>query len=235
MNPRSVFISGASQGIGAAIAQHFIDLGDKVATASPSGKSVPKALALTMDLADSASVADAIAQARAAHGEIEILVANAGIILDELAIKMPEADWVKVIDVNLNGSYRLVKEVLPSMLAARSGSLVFIGSIIGATGGFGQINYASAKAGLVGLAKSLAKEYGARGIRSNLVAPGFIETEMTAHLPDKIKEKYLSQIPLGRMGTPVEVAQVVGFLAGKSASYVNGAVLPVTGGLGMGI
>jgi 3-oxoacyl-[acyl-carrier protein] reductase len=183
---------------------------------------------------DAASVDAAFDQVEAAQGPVEVLVANAGVTRDQLIMRMSEEDFGTVVDTNLTGSWRVAKRASKGMLRLRRGRVVFISSVVGLLGSAGQTNYAASKAGLVGLARSLARELGSRGITFNVVAPGFVETDMTAQLPEDVQKSYKGQIPLGRFASPEEVADVVRFLASEQAGYVTGAVVPVDGGLGMG-
>jgi 3-oxoacyl-[acyl-carrier protein] reductase len=186
------------------------------------------------DVTDGASVDAAFTEVEAAHGPVEVLVANAGITRDQLIMRMSEEDFAAVVDTNLGGSWRVAKRAAKGMLKLRRGRVVFISSVVGLLGSGGQTNYAASKSGLVGLARSLARELGSRGITFNVVAPGFVETDMTAELADELQAQYKSQIPLGRFCSVDEVAGVVRFLASDEAAYVTGAVVPVDGGLGMG-
>ncbi|NUR05474.1 MAG: beta-ketoacyl-ACP reductase [Nocardioidaceae bacterium] len=231
---RSVLVTGGNRGIGRAIAVAFVANGDKVAITSRSGDAPDGVLPVKCDVTDAASVDAAFAEVEAAHGPVEVLVANAGITADTLLLRMSENDWSRVIETNLTGSYRVAKRAAKGMLRLRRGRLVFISSVVGLLGSAGQVNYAASKAGLVGMARSLARELGSRSITANVVAPGFVETEMTAVLPEDKRSEYQAQIPLGRLAQPEEVASVVRWLASEEAGYVTGAVIPVDGGLGMG-
>jgi 3-oxoacyl-[acyl-carrier protein] reductase len=231
---RSVLVTGGNRGIGLAIAQAFAALGDQVAV-THRGSAVPDGLlGIRCDVTDPAAIEAAYDEAEAAHGPVEILVANAGITRDGLLLRMSDDDWQAVIDTNLTGTFRLVRRASKGMLRLRRGRIVLISSVVGLTGSAGQVNYAASKAGLVGLARSVARELGSRSITANVVAPGFVETDMTAALPDTRRDEILSQIPLRRYATPTEVAGVVTWLASDAAAYVTGAVIPVDGGLGMG-
>lgn len=232
--PRSVFITGGNRGIGRAIAEAFIAAGDKVAVTTRNGGAPEGALDVRCDITDAAAVEAAFADAEAAHGPVEVLVANAGITKDTLLLRMSESDWSDVIDTNLTGSFRLAKRATKSMLRLRRGRIIFISSVVGLTGSAGQVNYAASKAGLVGMARSLAREVGSRSITANVVAPGFVETDMTDVLTDDQKAAIQAQVPLGRYAAPAEIAAAVLWLAGDGAGYVTGAVIPVDGGLGMG-
>ncbi|MGI8522266.1 MAG: 3-oxoacyl-ACP reductase FabG [Nocardioides sp.] len=232
--PRSVLVTGGNRGIGRAIAEAFLELGDQVAVTTRSGGAPDGALDVRCDVTDTGAVEAAFAEVEAAHGPVEVLVANAGITADTLLLRMSEDDWSSVLETNLTGSYRLAKRATKGMLRQRKGRLIFISSVVGLLGSAGQANYAASKAGLVGLARSLARELGSRSITANVVAPGFVETDMTGVLTDEQKAMIKAQVPLGRYAAPAEVAGVVTWLAGDGGSYVTGAVIPVDGGLGMG-
>jgi 3-oxoacyl-[acyl-carrier protein] reductase len=231
---RSVLVTGGNRGIGLAIARAFVGAGDSVAVTSRSGEAPDGLFAVAADVTDSASVDAAFTAVEAHQGPVEVLVANAGITQDTLLLRMSEDDWTTVLDTNLSGAFRVAKRASRSMLRARSGRLIFVSSVVGLLGSAGQANYAASKAGLVGLARSLARELGSRSITANVVAPGFVETDMTAALGDERKAEILGQVPLGRYASPDEVAGVVRFLASDEAAYITGAVVPVDGGLGMG-
>jgi 3-oxoacyl-[acyl-carrier protein] reductase len=231
---RSVLVTGGNRGIGRAIAEAFVAAGDQVAVTHRSGEPPEGALGVRCDVTDAGSVDAAFAEVEDAHGPVEVLVANAGITRDTLLLRMSEDDWSSVIETNLTGSYRVAKRAAKGMLRLRRGRLVFISSVVGLLGSAGQVNYAASKAGLVGMARSLARELGSRSITANVVAPGFVETEMTAVLPQEQQAQYQSQIPLQRFASVDEVAAVVQWLASDAAGYVTGAVIPVDGGLGMG-
>jgi len=232
--PRSVLVTGGNRGIGRAIAEAFLAQGDKVAVTTRNGGAPEGALDVRCDITDSEQVEAAYAAAEAAHGPVEILVANAGITKDTLILRMSEEDWSSVVETNLTASYRLAKRAAKGMLRLRRGRLIFVSSVVGLLGSAGQTNYAASKAGLVGLARSLARELGSRGITANVVAPGFVATDMTDVLTDEQKNAIKQQVPLGRYAGAVEVASAVTWLAGDGAAYVTGAVIPVDGGLGMG-
>ncbi len=231
---RVVFVTGASQGIGAAIAQAFAEAGDSVAWASRTGRAPQGAYALTCDVTDSDSVGAAFDAVERELGPVEVCIPNAGITRDTLLLRMSDADIDAVLDTNLVGAIRVARRAAKGMLRMRRGRLVFVSSVVAAMGSAGQVNYAASKAGLVGVARSLARELGPRGITANVVAPGFVQTAMTAELPEDRAEQIRGQIPLGRYATPEEVAAAVVFLASPAAAYISGAVLPVDGGLGMG-
>jgi 3-oxoacyl-[acyl-carrier protein] reductase len=231
---RVTLVTGASRGIGAAIAEHFVSAGDTVVALSRSGDApAGVARALAVDVADSAAVAEAVKSTVTDFGPLEVVVANAGITRDGLAMRMSDDQWREVLSVNLDGAFYTVRAALASMVRARRGSIIFIGSISPFYGVPGQANYAAAKAGLVGLARSLAREVASRGVTVNVVAPGFVDTDMTSELASK--DEMLGLVPAGRIGVPADIAGVVGFLAGPSARYITGAVIPVDGGLAMGL
>ena len=227
-------ITGASRGIGAAIAETLRDAGYRVASFDISDAAPEGVLGVACNVTDSVSVDAAFTKVESELGPVEVLVANAGITKDTLMLRMSEDDFTSVLDTNLTGSFRVVKRSLKGMIKARRGRVVFISSVVGLLGGAGQVNYSSSKAALVGFARSLTRELGGRGITANVVAPGFIETEMTAVLEDELKKSYQAQIPAGRFAQPEEVAKVVTWLASDDAAYISGAVIPVDGGLGMG-
>jgi 3-oxoacyl-[acyl-carrier protein] reductase len=231
---RSVLVTGGNRGIGRAIAEAFVASGDKVAVTHRSGEPPEGTLGVICDVTDPASVEAAFAQVEEAHGPVEVLVANAGITRDTLLLRMSEDDWSSVIETNLTGSFRVAKRAAKGMLRLRRGRIVLISSVVGLLGSAGQVNYAASKAGLVGMARSMARELGSRSITTNVVAPGFVETEMTAVLPEEKQAEYKAQIPLGRYASTEEVAGVVHWIASDAAGYITGAVIPVDGGLGMG-
>ncbi len=231
---RSVLVTGGNRGIGLAIAESFRAAGDDVAITYRSGEPPPGFTAVKADVTDMASVDAAFAAVEEAQGAVEILVANAGITRDTLLLRMSEDDFAAVLDTNLTGAFRVAKRAAKGMLRARRGRIILISSVVGLLGSAGQVNYAASKAGLVGMARSIARELGSRSITANVVAPGFVETEMTQALPAETQQKYLAQVPLGRFASPAEVAGVVRFLASDEAAYISGAVIPVDGGLGMG-
>ncbi|WP_244928280.1 3-oxoacyl-ACP reductase FabG [Nocardioides sp. W7] len=231
---RSVLVTGGNRGIGRAIAEAFVANGDKVAVTTRSGGAPEGTLDVRCDITDPDAVEAAFATVEAAHGPVEVLVANAGVTHDTLLLRMSEEDWSSVIDTNLTGSFRLAKRASKGMLRMRRGRIVFISSVVGLLGSAGQVNYAASKAGLVGMARSIARELGSRSITANVVAPGFVETDMTGVLTDEQKTAIKTQVPLGRYAAPEEIASTVLWLTGDGASYVTGAVIPVDGGLGMG-
>lgn len=231
---RSVLITGGNRGIGLAIAQAFLANGDKVAVTYRSGEVPAGLLGVKADVTDAQSIDAAFTEAEAAHGPVEVLVANAGITRDTLLLRMSEEDFTDVIDTNLTGAFRVIKRASKGMIRLRKGRVILISSVVGLYGSPGQINYSASKAGMVGIARSLTRELGSRGITANVVAPGFINTEMTAELPEDTRKNYLSTIPAGRFAEAAEVASVVRWLASDEAAYISGAVIPVDGGLGMG-
>jgi 3-oxoacyl-[acyl-carrier protein] reductase len=231
---RSVLVTGGNRGIGLAIAQRLQAGGDNVTVTSRSGDPVDGLTVARCDIRDSGQVDAAFAVAEAAHGPVEVLVANAGITRDQLLALMSEDDFAAVLDTNLTGAYRVAKRAVRGMIRMRRGRIILISSVVGLLGSGGQVNYAASKAGLIGFARSLARELGTRSITVNVVAPGFVESDMTAALPEDRKKAILDSVPLGRYGSAAEIAGAVAFLAGPDAAYITGAVLPVDGGLGMG-
>jgi 3-oxoacyl-[acyl-carrier protein] reductase len=231
---RSALVTGGNRGIGLAIARQLAAGGDHVTVTSRSGEQVEGLATVACDVRDAASVEEAFAKVEAGQGPVEVLVANAGITHDQLLALMSEDAFTSVIDTNLTGAYRVARRAVRPMMRLRRGRLIFISSVVGLLGSKGQANYASSKAGLVGLARSLARELASRNITSNVVAPGFVETDMTAALSEEQRAAILKQVPLGRIASVDEVAAVVAFLASDAAGYITGAVIPVDGGLGMG-
>jgi 3-oxoacyl-[acyl-carrier protein] reductase len=232
---RSVLVTGGNRGIGLAIALAFLANGDKVAVTHRSPTELPEGiLGVQADVTDAASIDAAFTEVEAAHGPVEVLVANAGITKDTLLLRMSEDDFTSVVDTNLTGAFRVIKRASKGMIRMRKGRVVLISSVVGLYGSPGQINYAASKSGLVGIARSLTRELGSRGITANVVAPGFISTDMTAALSEETQKQYLSTIPAARFATSGEVANVVRWIASDEASYISGAVIPVDGGLGMG-
>ncbi|MET8261696.1 3-oxoacyl-ACP reductase FabG [Micromonospora sp. NPDC005553] len=231
---RTVLVTGGNRGIGLAIAQAFAKQGDRVAVTHRSGEAPEGLFGVRADVTDAASIDAAFAAVEAELGPVEVLVANAGMTADTLLLRMTEEQFTDVVDTNLTGAFRVAKRASGKMLRAKWGRMIFISSVVGLAGGAGQVNYAASKAGLVGVARSITRELGSRNITANVVAPGFIDTDMTAGLTDDRKAEILKSIPAGRMASPDEVADVVTWLASDSAGYVSGAVIPVDGGLGMG-
>ena len=230
---RTALVTGGNRGIGLACAHALQAAGFRVAVTSRSSD-VEGFTTVRCDQTDPAQVDAAVAEVEQQLGPVEVLVANAGITRDGLVLTMSDDSFASVLDANLTGTFRVVRRCAKSMLRAKHGRIILVGSVVGLAGSGGQVNYAASKAGLVGMARSIARELGSRGITANVVAPGFIDTEMTAELPDERKAEVLAQIPLGRFAAPEEVAEVVAWLAGDAAGYVTGAVIPVDGGLGMG-
>jgi 3-oxoacyl-[acyl-carrier protein] reductase len=236
---RSVLVTGGNRGIGLAISRAFAEGGDKVAYTYRSGEppaalAEPGCLAVRCDITDSEQVEQAYKEIEEQHGPVEVLVANAGMNKDQLLMRMSEDDFVSVLDTNLTGTFRVVKRANRGMLRAKKGRVVLISSVVGLSGSAGQANYAASKAGLVGFARSLARELGSRNITFNVVAPGMVDTDMTRALTDEQRAGIVSQVPLGRYAQPEEIAATVRFLASDDASYITGAVIPVDGGLGLG-
>jgi Dehydrogenases with different specificities (related to short-chain alcohol dehydrogenases) len=227
-------VTGGNRGIGLAIARAFTAQGDRVAV-THRGSGAPEGLfGVCCDVTDSAAVDRAFGVVEAEHGPVEVLVSNAGITEDTLLLRMSEQSFSRVLDANLTGAYRVAKRSATGMLRMRRGRMVFISSVVGYLGSAGQVNYAASKAGLIGMARSIARELGSRSITANVVAPGFVRTDMTDALSPERQAQILGQVPLDRFATAEEVAGVVTFLAGDAAAYITGAVIPVDGGLGMG-
>lgn len=232
--PRTVLITGGNRGIGYAIAERMIAEGHRVAVTSRSGEGPAGSLTVRAEMSDAASIDVAFTEVEAQLGAVEVVVANAGITRDTLLLRMSEEDFTDVIDTNLTGTFRVVKRAAKGLLKGRFGRVILISSVVGLYGSPGQINYSSSKAGLVGFARSLTRELGSRGITANVIAPGFIETDMTAELSESQQQQYLGSIPAGRFGQVAEIAGVAAWLASDDAAYISGAVIPVDGGLGMG-
>ena len=232
--PRTVLVTGGNRGIGMAIAQAFLAAGDRVAVTARSGKGPAGTLTVTADVTDSDSLNTALAQIEAELGPVEIAVLNAGMTRDQLLMRMSDEDFETVVDTNLSGAYRVVQRVTRGMLKAKRGRIIFIGSVVALLGTPGQVNYAASKAGLIGMARAITRELGSKNITANVVAPGFIDTDMTAELSPEQQQSYRERIPAARFAKPEEVAAVVRWLASEEADYISGAVIPVDGGLGMG-
>jgi 3-oxoacyl-[acyl-carrier protein] reductase len=231
---RSVLVTGGNRGFGLAIAQAFAKQGDNVAVTHRGSGAPGGLLGVRCDVTDVESVDAAFTEVEAAHGPVQVLISNAGITDDTLLMRMADEQFTRVLDANLSGAYRVAKRAARGMLRARGGRMIFISSVVGLSGAPGQANYAASKAGLVGLARSIARELGSRSITSNVIAPGFVETDMTAELGEKRNKEILGQIPLGRIAAPAEIAAAATWLASDAAAYITGAVIPVDGGLGMG-
>lgn len=232
--PRTVLVTGGNRGIGRAIAERMIAEGHRVAVTTRSGEGPEGALTVHAEMTNSDSIDGAFSKVENQLGPVEVVVANAGITRDTLLLRMSEQDFTEVIDTNLTGTFRVVKRAAKGLLKARFGRIILISSVVGLYGSPGQINYASSKAALVGFARSVTRELGARGITANVIAPGFIETDMTAELPEDQQQRYLESIPAGRFGQVTEIAHAVAWLASDDTSYISGAVIPIDGGLGMG-
>ena len=232
--PRIVFVTGGNRGIGLSIARAFAADGDLVIVSYRSGEAPEGLVGVQMDVTSPESVKEAFTQIEEKYGSVDVLVANAGITRDGLTMRMSDEDFTAVVETNLTGAFRSAQRAISPMMKKRSGRVIFIGSVVGMLGSAGQVNYAATKSGLIGMARALAREYGSRGLTFNVIAPGFVETDMTAELGDTLREKYVAAIPLGRFCTPSEVAAVVKFIASPEASYITGAVIPVDGGMGMG-
>lgn len=231
---RVVVVTGGNRGIGHAIASSFIELGDKVAVFSRTGQAPDGAIGIQCDVSDTESVEAAFDKVEADLGPAEVVIANAGVTKDTLLMRMTDEDIDVVLNTNLFGAIRIARRASKSMLKLRRGRIIFIGSVVGLLGSSGQVNYSASKSGLVGAARSIARELGARGITANVIAPGFVDTDMTAVLTDEQKKSIVANVPLGRYAATSEIAGVATFLASESASYITGAVIPVDGGLGMG-
>jgi 3-oxoacyl-[acyl-carrier protein] reductase len=231
---RSVLVTGGNRGIGLKVAEAFLALGDDVAITYRSGEPPAGFFAVKADVTDPDSLDAAFAAVEQHQGPVEVLVANAGITHDTLLLRMSDDDFDSVVQTNLVGSFRVAKRAAKGMLRLRRGRLIFMSSVVALLGSAGQTNYAAAKAGMVGFARSAARELGSRGITANVIAPGFVDTDMTAALSEEQRDRIVAQIPLGRYATTEEVADVVTFIASDAAGYITGAVIPVDGGLGMG-
>ena len=231
---RSVLVTGGNRGIGLAIARALADAGHRVAVTHRSGEPPEGLAGVVCDVTDPASIDAAFTEIEKTQGPIEVLVSNAGITDDTLLLRMSDDTFTRVLDANLTGSYRVAKRAATGMLRKRWGRMIFISSVVALSGGAGQANYSSSKAGLVGLARSIARELGSRNITANVIAPGFVDTDMTRALPEARRTEIIAQVPLRRYADPSEIASAVVFLASEGAGYITGAVLPVDGGLGMG-
>lgn len=235
MAPRTVLVTGGNRGIGLETARAFVARGDRVAVTHRGDAPTEEGLfAVRCDVTSGQDVDDAFSTVESELGAVEILVSNAGITADQLLLSMKEEAWSSVIDTNLTAAYRVARRATSKMIRARWGRMIFVSSVVGLTGSPGQTNYAASKAGLVGFARSLAREIGGRGVTCNVVAPGFVTTDMTDALPEARKAEILEQVPLRRMASAAEVAATIAFLASEEAGYITGAVVPVDGGLGMG-
>ena len=231
---RSVLVTGGNRGIGLAIARALADAGHRVTVTHRSGEPPEGLAGVVCDVTDPASIDTAFTEVEKTQGPIEVLVSNAGITDDTLLLRMSDDTFTRVLDANLTGSYRVAKRAATGMLRKRWGRMIFISSVVGLSGSAGQANYSSSKAGLVGLARSVARELGSRNITANVIAPGFVDTDMTRALPEARRTEIIAQVPLRRYADPSEIASAVVFLASEGAGYITGAVLPVDGGLGMG-
>lgn len=234
IEPRSVLVTGASRGIGRAVAEAFVAAGDRVATIHRGGELPDGVLGVRGDMRDTAAVDAAITEIEEAHGPVEVLVANAGMTRDQLLMRMSDEEFEEVLDVNLTGVFRCVRRVSKGMIRKRGGRIILMGSVVGMYGNAGQVNYSATKAGLIGMARSITRELGSRNITANVIAPGFIDTDMTRALPDAQQDKLKAAIPAGRFGDVSDIVGAVQYLASPAAAYVTGAVIPVDGGLGMG-
>lgn len=231
---RIVLVTGGNRGIGLAIARRFEAAGDTVIVTSRSGEAIAGLNVVRCDVSDTASVEKAFTEIEEKFGVVEVAVANAGVTRDGLIVRMSDEDIDEVINTNLIGAIRVARRAAKTMMKARKGRLIFISSVVGLMGSAGQVNYAASKSGLVGAARSLARELGSRGVTANVIAPGFVDTDMTAELPEDRKNEIVANVPLGRYASPDEIADVVMFMASQEAGYITGAVIPVDGGLGMG-
>lgn len=231
---RVALVTGGNRGIGFAIAKELSAAGFKVAVTARSGQGPEGCLTVVADVTDSNSLDLAISQVEQTLGTVEVLVANAGITRDNLLLRMSEQEFEEVVNTNLTGIFRVIKRVTKGMLKAKYGRIILIGSVVGLFGSAGQVNYSASKSALVGIARSITRELGSKNITANVIAPGFINTDMTAALPPEVATRYRDQIPLGRFAEAEEVAKVVAWFASEQAGYISGAVIPVDGGLGMG-
>lgn len=227
-------VTGGNRGIGLAIAHSLSQAGHRVVVTYRTGAAPSDFLAVKMDVTSTESVEAAFAEIEEKWGAPEVIVANAGITKDGLVLRMTDSDFEEVIDANLTGAFRVARRATKGLLKLKRGRLIFIGSVVGGVGAGGQVNYAASKSGLLGMARSFARELGSRGITANVIAPGFVETDMTATLDEKRREEIAKAVPLGRFCTADEIANVVTFVASREAGYITGALIPVDGGLGMG-
>jgi len=231
---RSVLVTGGNRGIGLSIAEAFAAQGDSVAVTHRSSPAPEGLFGVHCDVTDPESLDAAFKAIEEEQGAVEVLVSNAGITDDTLLLRMKDESFTSVVDANLTGGFRVAKRAAGKMLHAKWGRMIFISSVVGLSGSAGQVNYAAAKAGLIGMSRSIARELGSRNITANVVAPGFVDTDMTRNLPEARRTEILGQVPLGRYANTEEIAGVVTFLASDAAAYITGAVIPVDGGLGMG-
>ena len=231
---RVVLVTGGNRGIGLSIARKFQEAGDTVVVTSRSGEPISGLHVVKCDVSNTESVEAAFNEIEEKYGQVEVAVANAGITRDGLIMRMSDEDIEDVMNTNLYGAIRVARRASKTMMKARKGRLIFISSVVGLMGSAGQVNYAASKSGLVGAARSLARELGSRGITANVIAPGFVDTDMTAELTEERKSAVVGNVPLGRYASPDEIADVVKFMASEEAGYITGAVIPVDGGLGMG-
>jgi len=231
---RIALVTGGNRGIGRAIAESLKSAGVRVVVTYRTGTPPSDFDSVIMDVTDSSSIDAAFAKIESEIGQPEIIVANAGITKDGLVMRMADEDFEDVIDANLTGAFRVAKRATKGLLKLKRGRLIFVGSVVGSVGAAGQVNYAASKSGLVGMARSFARELGSRGITANVIAPGFVETDMTSTLDEKRRAEIAAQVPLGRFCSAEEIADVVTFIASQKASYITGAIIPVDGGLGMG-
>ena len=227
--PRIVFVTGGNRGIGLSIARSFAKDGDLVIVSYRTGGAPEGLVGVQMDVTSQESVNAAFAEIEAKYGSVDVLVANAGITRDGLTMRMSEEDFTAVVETNLTGTFRTAQKAIAPMMKKRSGRVIFIGSVVGLLGSAGQVNYAATKSGLVGMARALAREYGSRGLTFNVIAPGFVETDMTAELSDSLREKYVGAIPLGRFSTALDVANAALYLASEEAAFVSGVCIEVDG------
>ena len=233
-NSSLALVTGGNRGIGLAIAQSLSKAGHRVVITYRSGDAPSEFLAVKMDVTSSESVEAAFAEIEEKWGTPEVIVANAGITKDGLVLRMSDDDFEDVVSANLTGAFRVARRATKGLLKLKRGRLIFIGSVVGGVGAAGQVNYAASKSGLLGMARSFARELGSRGITANVVAPGFVETDMTATLDEKRRDEIAKSVPLGRFCSADEIAKVVTFVASADAGYITGALIPVDGGLGMG-